>query len=273
MGKNSTPKQDEAAEGLFGGGSAAAAGASEDRLQDSLKWALFQIDLAIGVGRDARKPDNIAHAVGLAHEVYREGLAGGSGGREGIIAALGVITQVLLTMHPPFPESGKLIEVLWEAQRALEFAAKGIRHSALTLRAPKHRPPDPARHEFAVRCVMALRACRDAEHANPESDVCKAANDVAKKYFKKEGRLTKATLCRWGRHYDKEAADREGNEMYLLVPRWLVNRHGSASDKREHLKARAKLLLECLSSQNAVRPISSVAHEGYWRLGPATPGH
>jgi hypothetical protein len=199
-----------------------------------------------------------------AHRLYIEGLMA-SGGREGMIAALEIVCQLLHRV----PELQNLAEPLEQLQTAMIWAAEGITHPAVKVKKASNRPKDPLRHEFALRCVMALFACRDAGRQQPARDVCHSAKSAAMRFFPKDGCLSGATLETYEAKHGPESRKRLGSDLLLWSLALEAKRAETDDERKLLLELRAKILLECLEESNLFRDVSAIAGK-YVGLQPIT---
>lgn len=200
--------------------------------------------------------DGLEQASKEAHALYLEGLKRGSGGREGIIAALEIVRLALQKT----PEALVLCEPLWQAARAMRWAAEGVLHPALQFDKPQNRNREPLRHEFRVRCALAVWACREADMENPEELVCKSAAQTSKQFFRKKGGLTVATAARYAKDFRADAAllaDSSRRLVLLSLSAW--HRDTPADERSQILRWRAEVALGCLLPENIHRDIDTVA--------------
>lgn len=226
-----------------------------------LDEALSYVDLLVG-GQDAPKVEimagnvSVVEAVQSALALYLEGLERGSGGREGMIAALDVIGRLAHSV----PELHALCEPLGQLQNAVRWTADGIEHPALKLVRSANRPQDRVRQEYAVRCVVALFACREAGRSDPERDVLQHAKSAARLlFFKKAGALSAETLAGYEDKHSEEAVERLGCSLRLWMLAVDASRADTEDERRRILEFRATIALQCLDPANLLRSIETVA--------------
>jgi hypothetical protein len=243
----------------------------DDRLADLMNWS----DLVLGGPRPRSgevaanvslvlkewELESLEPTVADAHQIYVDGLRQGTGGREGMIAALN-ITLMLLNRG----SEGSLrflMEPLAVLAGALRELGEGATHPALELRSRrKGRPaasPRSRKREFISRCVWAADACEETGANQPSEQVFKAAKTAAKQFFSGATyKFSPEMVERWRKTYAKEARERMAANIDLV----LGLPHSFAPFVRD-------VLLAGLEPHNLDRSFDTIAYELGLRVEPA----
>ena len=243
----------------------------DDRLTDLMNWADFAIggprprkgeptanvDLALKV----LEAESVQPAAADAHKLYVDGLREGTGGREGMIAALNI--ALMLLNRDSGKSLGLLLEPLAGLASALRELGHGAIHPALERRSPRvGRPassPRSRKRQFIIRCVWAAEACEEIGDKRPCETVCEAAKQTAEQFFSGSTYVfSKEMIERWRRTYAREARERRDTDINFSLALPL-----------SFAPFVTKVLLAGLEPHNFDRAFDAIAYDLGLRVEPA----